>query len=163
MFSEIIGLKILVIGMDGVGIDTFIRGWTPYLASLIDSGTMVKLKEDLLSRGWLEIVTGQHAIKTGALYEGPVADGTLTWTDSFKLEDIPNLGIQVKPIWQVLNERGYKVGIMNIPTTYPAPKVDGFFISGGGGGGSISQEIAEEQCQPDGLMHILHGLRVYRG
>lgn len=151
-------MKTLVIGMDGVGMDTFNRGWTPYMASLIDSGTTVNLREDLLSRGWLEIVTGQHAIKTGALYEGPVADGTLTWTDSFKLEDIPNLGIEVKPIWQVLNERGYKVGIMNIPTTYPAPKVDGFFISGGGGGGSISQKIAEEQCQPDDLMHILRDL-----
>ena len=31
------------------------------------------------------------------------------------------------PFWKYLNKYGHKVGIVNIPTTYPADKVDGFF------------------------------------
>jgi len=34
------------------------------------------------------------------------------------------------PFWKYLNQYGHKVGIVNIPTTYPADKVNGFFISG---------------------------------
>jgi len=34
------------------------------------------------------------------------------------------------PFWKYLNKYGHKVGIVNIPTTYPADKVNGFFISG---------------------------------
>jgi len=32
--------------------------------------------------------------------------------------------------WKYLNEAGYKVGVYNIPLTFPAEKVKGFFISG---------------------------------
>lgn len=151
-------LKVLMIGMDGVKAETFERGWTPFLKSLIDNGSRLMLKEDLISRGWSEIMTGKHAIETGALYEGPVADGTLTWTDKFKLGDIPGLGTRIKPLWQMLNERGYRVGVMNVPTTYPAPEVDGFFVSGGGGGGPVSQEAGAEQCHPKGLENWLHDM-----
>jgi len=141
----------LLIGMDGVKAETFARGWTPFIKSLIDKGHRLELKEDLVSRGWSEIMLGQHAVSTGAIYEGPLADGTLTWTDKFKLGDVPGLGETTKSIWQVLNERGYRVGVMNVPTTFPAPEVDGFFVSGGGGGGPVSQDATAEQCHPKGL------------
>lgn len=144
-------MQVLMIGMDGVKSETFQRGWTPYIRSLIEEGDRLQLKEDLVSRGWSEIVLGKHAFYTGAVYEGPLADGTLTWSDKFKMSDVPRLGDEIKPIWQVLNERGYRVGIMNVPTTFPAPEVDGFFISGGGGGGPVSQHVSAEQCHPKGL------------
>tara|TARA_Y100000748_G_scaffold58226_1_gene46465 strand:- start:1439 stop:2947 length:1509 start_codon:yes stop_codon:yes gene_type:complete len=144
-------MKLLTIGMDGVHADTFNRGWTPFIKSLIDRGHSLTLHEDLISRGWSEIMLGKHAYETGALYEGPLMGGSLKWSDKFKLEDVPALGVDIKPIWQVLNERGYRVGIMNIPTTFPAPKVDGFFVSGGGGGGPISKEVSPYQCHPTGL------------
>lgn len=144
-------MKMLVIGMDGVCLETFNRGWTPFIKSLLDKGQKLRLKEDLISRGWSEIVTGKHALATGALYEGPTAKGNLDWSEAFKISDVPGLGEQIKPLWQALNERGYKVGIMNVPTTFPAPEVDGFLVSGGGGGGPISQEVALEQCYPPSL------------
>jgi predicted AlkP superfamily phosphohydrolase/phosphomutase len=133
-------MKLLTIGMDGVHADTFNRGWTPFIKSLIDGGHGLTLHEDLISRGWSEIMFGKHAYDTGALYEGPLMASSPKWSDKFKLEDVPAIGVDTKPIWQVLNERGYRVGIMNIPTTFPAPKVDGFFVSGGGGGGPVSKE-----------------------
>ncbi|KRW64519.1 hypothetical protein AO735_10690 [Pseudomonas sp. TTU2014-096BSC] len=151
-------MKMLVIGMDGVCLDTFDRGWTPFIKSLLDKGNKLNLKEDLISRGWSEIVTGKHALETGALYEGPIAKGNLDWTEAFKISDVPGLGDQTKPLWQVLNERGYKVGIMNVPTTFPAPEVDGFLVSGGGGGGPTSQDVAPEQCYPSSLAPRLHAM-----
>lgn len=141
-------MKVLIIGMDGVSVETFQRGWTPFVSELIKKGESLKLHEDLLSRGWSEIVTGQHAIVTGALYERPLMEKKYGWTESYKLNDVPGLGNDVKPIWQVLNEKGWRVGIMNVPTTYPAPEVDGFFVSGGGGGGPVDQRVSPEQCYP---------------
>lgn len=151
-------MKTLLIGMDGAQFDTFKRGWTPYLASLIEKGEQLLLKEDLISRGWSEIVTGQNGVMTGALYDRAALNGTHEWSQKFKLDDIPGLGQKVKPLWQVLNERGYRVGIMNVPTTYPAPAVEGFFVSGGGGGGPVLQDAVIEQCHPAEILQTLHDI-----
>ena len=32
----------------------------------------------------------------------------------------------VVPIWEMVEKKGARVGIMNIPTTFPAPEVNGF-------------------------------------
>ncbi|MEX0827610.1 MAG: alkaline phosphatase family protein, partial [Haliea sp.] len=141
-------MRLLMIGMDGVQQSTFQRGWTPYIESLIDKGSSLALKEDIVSRGWAEIFTGRHATETGTLYERPVLDGSYRWTDKCQLNGIPGLGTDIRPLWQALNERGYRVGIMNVPTTNPAPEVDGFFVSGGGGGRSVQQDVLDEQCYP---------------
>lgn len=148
-------MKVMMIGMDGVQEDTFRRGWTPFLESLIDNGQPLALKEDIVSRGWVEIFTGRHGTETGALYERPELDGSYRWTDKCSLNGIPGLGEVVKPVWQVLNERGYRVGVMNVPTTNPAPKVDGFFVSGGGGGRGVQQVVTEEQCHPSSIKQTL--------
>ena len=151
-------MRTLMIGMDGVQAETFQRGWTPYISSLIEQGEQLQLKEDLISRGWDEILTGQHALTTGALYDRAALNGTHEWSTKFKINDILGLGIKVKPIWQVLNERGYRVGIMNVPTTAPAPAVDGFFVSGGGGGAATMQEVTAEQCHPEEIIPVLNDL-----
>jgi len=148
-------MKILIIGMDGAQINTFKRGWTPFIESLIEKGEQLELKEDLISRGWAEIFTGKHGIETGALYDRPSLKGNYEWSLKFKIGDIPGLGTDVKPIWQVLNERGYKVGIMNVPTTFPAPVVEGFFVSGGGGGSKVIQDPTEELCYPKEILSTL--------
>jgi predicted AlkP superfamily phosphohydrolase/phosphomutase len=144
--------------MDGASIETFKRGWTPYIESVIEKGYQLDLTEDLLSRGWVEIFTGKHAIETGALYDLPLLNKSLDWTTKFNIEKIPGWGTEIKPIWEVLNERGYKVGIMNVPTTFPAPKVDGFFVSGGGGGATVVQEATEELCYPKDIVNYLQDI-----
>ncbi len=151
-------MRALMIGMDGVQAETFKRGWTPYISSLIEKGDHLQLKEDLISRGWDEILTGQHAMTTGALYDRAALNGTHEWSTKFKVNDIPGLGTKVKPIWQVLNERGYRVGIMNVPTTSPAPAVDGFFVSGGGGGTAVMQDVAADQCHPKEIVPVLNNM-----
>ena len=151
-------MKTLVIGVDGASVETFTRGWTPYIESLIKNGHRLELTEDLVSRGWVETFTGKHALETGALYDLPVANGSLQWTTKFNIEKIPGWGIETQPIWQVLNEKGYSVGIMNVPTTFPAPKVDGFFVSGGGGGANVVKEATSELCYPEDIVNYLHSI-----
>ena len=148
-------MKTLVIGIDGASVETFKRGWTPYIESLIAKGYRLDLKLDLLSRGWVEIYTGKHAIETGLLYDRPLLNKSLDWTNKSNIEKIPGWGKKIKPIWQVLNERGYKVGIMNVPTTFPAPKVNGFFVSGGGGGAKVVKEATGELCYPKNIVKYL--------
>ncbi|QIT55917.1 hypothetical protein HC341_12305 [Aquisalimonas sp. 2447] len=151
-------MKTLMIGMDGVQRETFKRGWTPFLESLIAHGETLDLEEDIISRGWVEIFTGRHGTETGALYERPELDGSYRWTDKCSLPGIPGLGERVKPIWQQLNKRGYRVGVMNVPTTNPAPTVDGFFVSGGGGGRGVQQVVAEEQVYPHSVKATLDAM-----
>tara|TARA_B100001063_G_scaffold73711_1_gene67923 strand:+ start:7584 stop:9050 length:1467 start_codon:yes stop_codon:yes gene_type:complete len=149
-------MKVLLIGMDGAHIDAFNRGWTPFISSLISSGEQLNIKNDLLSRGWLEIATGKHASVTGAMYDKPKVDGTLLWGTEFSINDIPGLNTSVKPIWDALNEKGYSVGVMNLPTTFPAPSVNGFFVSGGGGGAPVTQEATKDLCYPPECLPLLH-------
>lgn len=150
-------MKLLVIGMDGVDANDFRRGWTPFIESLLNRGTHVPLKEDLISRGWSEIILGETAETTGAFYDRPIAEGHYEWTDKFRIVDVPGIGSRVRPVWQALNEKGYRTGIMNVPTTFPASEVDGFFVSGGGGGGPVSQQVVADQCHPTEIKGELAG------
>ena len=148
-------MKFLMIGMDGGHIAAFHRGWTPFMASLMDRAHHLPINEDLVSRGWSNITLGQHGAITGALYDRPELDGSHRWSLKFKMGDVPGIGTDVKPLWQVLGNAGYKVGIMNVPTVFPAPELNGFCVSGGGGGGPVVQDPTEELCYPKSILPTL--------
>lgn len=152
-------MKVLLIGMDGCHEEVFKRGWTPFTTELLSSHRQLDIDNDLLSRGWLEIALGQHASLTSALYDYPKSNGSLDWSTEFSLPQVPGLGDKIKPLWQRLNEMGYSVGVANLPTTFPAPQVDGFFISGGGGGAPVTEAATSELCSPEDILPTLskHG------
>jgi len=149
-------MRFLMIGMDGAHIEAFYRGWTPFIASLMDRAHHLPIKEELVARGWSHIALGKHGAVTGALYDRPELDGTHKWSLKFRISDVPGLGHSVKPIWQALGEAGFRVGIMNLPTVFPAPEVNGFCVSGGGGGGPVVQDPSEELCHPISILPTLH-------
>ncbi|MDF2181408.1 hypothetical protein [Neptuniibacter sp. CAU 1671] len=152
-------MKLLMIGMDGAHIEAFKRGWTPVIQSMIETQHQYKIKNDLLSRGWLEIATGQHAAITSAMYDKPSCRGTLDWSLEFKFSDSGVNSGKVVPLWHAVNKLGYKVGVMNLPTTFPAPEVSGFFVSGGGGGAPVTESATPELCYPQEIVSLLseHG------
>ena len=147
-------MKVLLIGMDGCHKDVFQRGWTPHIAKLHEARTHLDIENDLLSRGWLEISLGQHATVTTALYDKPKSNGSLDWTTEFSIRDVPDPAV-AKPLWTRLNEEGYSVGIMNVPTTFPAPHVNGFYVSGGGGGAPVTEGATEELVYPPKILPLL--------
>jgi predicted AlkP superfamily phosphohydrolase/phosphomutase len=147
-------MKLLVLGIDGGDIDIINAMDMPFTQKLISERTSIKIREDLWSRGWSEIASGLHGVDTGAFYAKPKLDGTSNFTQSYNYDDYkknPNCIL----IWEKLNMMGYKVGFINMPTTIPVPKVDGFFISGAGSGFSPSSRVPEVACYPKEIAYDL--------
>lgn len=148
-------MKMLIIGMDGVSRGTFDRGWTPFISEVLEAGHDLNLSTDLYSRGWLELATGEHAIRTGAAYDKPVFAQPYALSESFKFDEIEGFTQKVIPIWSAVEKLGFKFGLMNLPTTFPAPELNGFCVAGGGGGGPVTESPTLEHCWPRSLHSIL--------
>lgn len=148
-------IRTLILGFDGGDPDVFAAFEMPFLESLRADGRLVPMNEDLLTRGWSEIVTGRTAEDTAGLYFRPVQS-----------EKTPKLEIKysqremlanpdVTPIWSLLNARGVRFGMMGVPTTSPAPQIDGFVVSGGGGGIGKIDGLPEGYCHPKAIEPVL--------
>lgn len=150
-------MKQLIIGIDGGDQDIFSQVPMPYLQRLFKDSYTLKLTEDLLSRGWAEILSGKQARDTKAFYMRPKLNGTHDFTFSFSLKDLLS-NPEVVPIWEIPTRYNKKVGMMNVPTTFPAQPVEGFFVSGAGGGFNKVEGIPEDLCYPKSLAKELEKL-----
>jgi predicted AlkP superfamily phosphohydrolase/phosphomutase len=123
--------KILVIGLDGVPLELIQRwaqgGYLPNLKSLMSTGAVGKLRSTVpptSGPSWSTFVTGMNPGKTGIydfLYR---REGTY---------DFPPVNASLrggKTIWRYLSEAGYRVGVLNLPMSYPVEQVNGFVVSG---------------------------------
>jgi len=124
-------METIVIGLDGASfdlIDPWLRaGKLPNLQRLIDNGVKGRLKSCLpptTSPNWKCYSTGKNPGKLG-----------IFWWENIDFQNrrvyIPSTRIQSKEIWDYLSESGRKVGIINMPLTYPTKQVNGFMIAGG--------------------------------
>ena len=59
-------------------------------------------------------------------------DGSYTVSSEYKLLVELKVNTNFMPLWDAQNANGHSVGVMNVPTTNIAPKVNSFFVSGGG-------------------------------
>jgi len=153
-------MKLLVIGIDGGDKKIIDVMPMPFLKGLMNKSKSYPAKLDLMSRGWSEIYTGLHGSETGGFYRKPSCDGTLSYTEKYNQKTLFDTNSSAEPIWQALNNLGYRVGIMNLPTTMPAPKVNGFFVSGAGGGSDKSgtTELPIEACHPPSIKDELDNI-----
>lgn len=152
-------MKTLVIGIDGGDRRIIDALEMPRLQQLLEEQTCLDIEEDLWSRGWAEILCGHHAKDAGAFYSKPKLDGSYDFTQSFGVKDYENHEA-ITPLWKALNERGCAVGFMNVPTTGPAPEVEGFFVSGAGGGAGSSgvAKTPPAACYPKSILSELEAL-----
>jgi len=127
--------KILAIGIDGGTFDIIEpmleENLLPNIASLMNRGTHGRLLSTIppvTAPAWSSFITGANPGRHGVAY---FFDRQL---NEYKLQSsntLMNLGnMKGIPFWRVLNKYGYKVGLMNVPLTYPPDKLDGFMISG---------------------------------
>ena len=100
------------------------------------------------------MLTGRRPSQTGALYIRPDKQSPSLLSLRYSLADM-QANPDVVPLWQRINQLGGRVGIMNIPTTYPAPEVEGFFVSGAGGGLNRVEGIPDEMCFPRSIKSVL--------
>jgi predicted AlkP superfamily phosphohydrolase/phosphomutase len=137
-------MRTLVVGLDAAC-------WE-YVQPLVGTGEMPAL-ENLMAEGvwgtlastmppwtptaWATISTGKNPGKHGVF--------DMLWRNPATHEFAPtNAGVRRgTPFWTRLNEAGLRVGLVNVPFTYPPAAIDGFVVSGFG-----SPETASDIVYP---------------
>jgi predicted AlkP superfamily phosphohydrolase/phosphomutase len=147
-------MKLLTIGIDG-GTKKIIEDMPmPFTQNLFSNSNFRELDEDLISRGWAEILTGENAPQNKAFYLAPCADGSYNFSYSYSKSDMVSASSST-PLWERLNELGVSVGLLNIPTTGPADQVNGFIVAGGGGGLKAGGPIPAGMVYPENFESVL--------
>jgi len=123
--------KVFVFGLDGATasiLDPMMAaGELPNLARLKAEGTSGKLLSTvhpITPAAWTSFATGLNPGKHG-LY-----GFFRRRSDSYELGLVNARYRDGKPIWTVLSEQGKRVGVFNMPVTYPPERVNGFMVSG---------------------------------
>jgi predicted AlkP superfamily phosphohydrolase/phosphomutase len=115
--------RLLLIGWDGADwtlLDPLLRaGRLPNLAGLMARGRHAGLQSDVMVSPvtWTTIATGKHKEK----------HGVLDWTPEGAPP--PSGTRKVKALWNILGERGVRVGLAGYMVTWPAEKVNGRLVS----------------------------------
>ena len=123
--------KIIIIGLDGATFDIINplikRGELSNLARLIKdgvSGELISTIHPTTPQAWTTFMTGKGAGSHG------IYDFIERVNDKYEIRFVNGSFKKVKTLWTILSNMGKRVGIMNVPFTYPPENVNGFMISG---------------------------------
>lgn len=129
--QPVVAEKVMVIGLDGATFDVLdplmAAGKMPHLAELVRTGTagiLDSTKPPITPAAWTTFMTGKGPGRHG------IVDFERYDAKTNKLTFNSTLEIRVKTIWDMLSEKGFRVGSVNLPMTYPPRRVNGFMISG---------------------------------
>lgn len=128
------GTKVLVIGLDGATPELIDR-WVaedklPRLKQIMQKGVYGKLRSvypPISPAAWITFATGYNPGKHGT-YD--FRDYDPTRYSCFANTIVDSNAFAGKSIWDLVGAAGQKVGVVTVPVTYPAWKVNGFMISG---------------------------------
>ncbi len=128
------GTKVLIIGLDGATPDLAER-WVaenklPYLKQMMQNGVYGKLKSTyppISPAAWTTFATGYNPGKHGT-YD--FRDYDPRRYSCFADTIVDSNAFAGKSIWDLVGAAGQKVGVITVPVTYPAWKVNGFMVSG---------------------------------
>lgn len=130
--STSVAKRLLIIGLDGATF-TILKplmaaGKMPRLRGVMETGASGLLRSTtpaLTPAAWTTFLTGKqpgtHGIIDFEQYDH--------FTNTFKMNSAC-CGDRARTIWQILGDRGLKVGSVNVPMTYPPVAVNGFMVSG---------------------------------
>lgn len=126
--------KVLVIGLDGATFDIIMplieEGKLPTFRKIMKSGVFSRLISVIPTNSvsaWSSFATGKNPAKHGVFYFEEILPSP------YELERGPlvtSKSINGETLWGILSRHGKKVGIVNVPLTYPPEEVNGFLISG---------------------------------
>jgi predicted AlkP superfamily phosphohydrolase/phosphomutase len=149
-------MKALIIGIDGATFD-LIRPWArqgdlPNLARMMSQGVSADLESTLppvTSPAWPTFMTGCNPGKHGVFDFIQPAGADYDLVNASK--------IRQPTLWQRLSQAGYRVGVLNVPVTYPPQPLNGFMVSG------ILSPKGGDICYPKDLIaRYRHDLGEYR-
>jgi predicted AlkP superfamily phosphohydrolase/phosphomutase len=149
--------RVLVVGLDGATLDLVEpwqeEGFLPNLSKLMKKGSYGKLRSVqpvISSAAWTTFATGTNPGKHGVF--------DFVYQDGYRLRPATRLQVTQPSLWHILSEQGYRVGIVNVPLTYPPEPVNGFLISGLG-----TPDFKVFTYPPEFSKHLLQeGYRVNR-
>lgn len=144
--------KVFVFGLDGATFDLILpwakQGKLPYFRRLLAEGSWGELESAPNMRSpaaWTSFMTGKNPGKHGLFefYE-PIPN-------TYDVRFVQGGMRRGKSLWAILSEWGKRVGVINVPMTYPAEKVNGFVLAGLDAPGPESPGF----CYPAGLLQEL--------
>ena len=122
--------KLLILGLDGATWDILTpvvaKGWMPFLKKLKERGSYGKLQSTFphfTAPAWVSFYTGMSPKNHG------IFDWGIKGPDN-RLNLINSSYITCTKLWNILNQNGKKVGVINLPTTYPPEPLDGVMVTG---------------------------------
>ena len=138
-------MKLLIIGIDGATFD-LIKPWSeaghlPNLTRLMDNGVHANLASTLppvTSPAWPTFMTGCNPGKHGVFDFIQPSGANYSMVNSTL--------VRQPTIWQRLSKAGYRVGVLNVPITYPAQPINGFMVTG------IPSPLSGDICYPADLI-----------
>jgi predicted AlkP superfamily phosphohydrolase/phosphomutase len=123
--------RLLIIGLDGATFDLIdpwmAQGRLPHMAALMRRGLRSTLRSTLPPAtfpAWSSFMTGKNPGKHG------IYDFVRLRPERYRLEFAGARSRRGETIWRLLSDRGLRVGVMGLPTTYPPEAINGFMISG---------------------------------
>ena len=148
--------RVLVIGIDGGTFDLIgpwaAEGHLPNLARLMQEGSYGPLESTLppvTSPAWPSFATGKNPGKHG------VFDFIQPTGGQYDL--VNSTSIKARTLWEILSASGRRVGVINVPVTYPPRPVNGFLV-----GGMLSPQSSRFTYPADLLDRYRHELPPYR-
>ena len=126
--------KLLAIGLDGATFDTLLplveRGHMPNLAALMERGSWGRLASTIppfTAAAWSTFITGRNPGQHGVLSFRDKRDRFHYDLQGTGFVDARRYDLT---IWDILSTAGKRVGIVNVPMTYPAHSVNGYMVTG---------------------------------
>jgi len=126
--------KIIIIGLDGATYTVLRplieRGKLKTMAALMEKGSWAELNSTippLTAPAWASFLTGKNPGKHG-IYHFRRIDRSLYDQYQTRIVNSTNLSGQV--LWQLIGNENRKVGVINVPLSYPPYPVNGFMITG---------------------------------
>jgi predicted AlkP superfamily phosphohydrolase/phosphomutase len=123
--------RVLLVGLDGATFDVIgplmSQGLMPNLRAMMDggaSGPLESTRPPITPAAWTTFMTGKCPGKHG------IIDFLRYDPEANRLVFNNNQKISQKTIWEILSEKGYRVGSIHVPMTFPPEEVNGFVISG---------------------------------
>ncbi|KPJ59648.1 MAG: hypothetical protein AMS15_06760, partial [Planctomycetes bacterium DG_23] len=123
--------KILLIGLDAATFE-LIKPWAsqgllPVFRDLMKRGTYGFLESTIPPQtppAWTSALTGKNPGKHN------IFDFLKTGRGSYDLTPVNSTDRKTSAIWNILSRAGYKVGVFNVPMTFPPEDVNGFMLCG---------------------------------
>ncbi len=126
--------KAVILGLDGATFDLLLprveSGQMPHLAALLERGawgSLLSTTPPFSAQAWASLATGQNPARHGIVdFWQHTADLDPGQRRSF----VSARQIQSETLWQIAGRHGRRVGIVNVPVTYPPQEVNGYLVSG---------------------------------